>query len=182
MKHESIKTIYSTKAVPAMTEQFGFTNSFALPKIQKVSVNVGFGKFLKEPKRIEEIVANLEAITGQKVVLRKAKKAIAGFKIREGLEVGACVTLRGNRMWSFLDRLVKTALPRVRDFQGIESTSVDKDGNCNIGLREQTVFPEIVPEKVQTTFGFQVNVTTTAKNREEGLALFTALGFPLRKK
>jgi large subunit ribosomal protein L5 len=182
MKQESIKTIYKTKAIPKLIEQFGYTNSFAIPKIQKTVVNIGLGRFLKEPKRIEEIVASLEAITGQKVVMVQAKKAVAGFKIREGQEVGARVTLRGSRMWSFLDRFVKTALPRVRDFQGIPTTSVDSAGNLNAGLKEQMVFPEIIPEKVQTIFGFQVNVTTTARNKEEGLALFKALGFPLQGK
>lgn len=182
MKHESIKTIYTKKAIPALVEKFGYANALSVPKIQKTVVNIGFGKFLKEPKRIEEIVESLEAITGQKVVLTKAKKAIAGFKIREDLEIGARVTLRGDRMWSFLNRFVKSALPRVRDFQGISATSVDKDGNLNVGLREQTVFPEIIPEKVQTIFGFQVNVTTTAKTQEEGMELFKTLGFPIRNK
>ncbi len=182
MKHESIKAIYVKKAVPALVEQFGFSNTFAIPKIQKAVVNVGLGRFLKEPKRIEEIVASLEAITGQKVVMVKAKKAVAGFKIREGQEIGARVTLRGERMWSFLDRFVKTALPRVRDFQGITESSVDSYGNLSAGLKEHMVFPEIVPEKVQTIFSFQVNVTTTAKNHEEGVALFRALGFPLQAK
>lgn len=182
MKHESIKTIYTTKAVPALTEQFGFTNVFSIPKIQKTVVNVGLGRFLKEPKRIEEIVASLEAITGQKVVMVQAKKAVAGFKIRENQEIGARVTLRGKHMWSFLDRLVKTALPRVRDFQGITERSVDSHGNLNVGLKEHMIFPEIIPEKVQTIFSFQVNVTTTAKNQEEGKALFKALGFPLQTK
>lgn len=180
MKHVSIKTIYSEKAVPALTEKFGYPSVLAVPKIQKVVVNIGMGKFLKEPKRVEEIIASLETITGQKTVLTKAKKAIAGFKIREGLEVGIKVTLRGQRMWDFLDRLVKTALPRVRDFQGLDARMIDSYGNLNIGIKEHMVFPEIVPEKVQTTFGFQAIVTTTAKNREEGKELFRLLGFPVR--
>jgi large subunit ribosomal protein L5 len=182
MKHESIKTIYVKKAVPMLVEQFGYTNVFAIPKIEKVVVNVGLGRFLKEPKRIEEIVASLEAITGQKVVMVQARKAVAGFKIRENQEIGARVTLRGNRMWSFLDRFVKTALPRVRDLQGITESSVDSHGNLNAGMKEHMVFPEIIPEKVQTIFGFQVNVTTSAKNHKEGLVLFRALGFPLQTK
>ncbi len=182
MKHESIKTIYTKKAVPALVKEFSYTNVFAIPKIQKVVVNVGLGKFLKEPKRIEEIVASLETITGQKVVLVKAKKAVAGFKIRENQEIGARVTLRGDRMWSFLDRFVKTALPRVRDLQGITESSVDSRGNLSAGLKEHMVFPEIVAEKVQTVFGFQVNVATTAKNHAEGIMLFRTLGFPLQNK
>lgn len=180
MKQESLKTLYSKKAVPVLVEKFGYTSPLAVPKIQKVVVNAGIGKFLKEPKRVEEIVEALEAITGQKVVLTKAKKAIAGFKIREGLEVGVKVTLRGQRMWNFLDRLVKVSLPRVRDFQGLEPSIVDRDGNLNMGIREQSVFPEIVPEKVQTFFGFQAVVTTTARTRPEGMEMFRALGFPIR--
>jgi large subunit ribosomal protein L5 len=182
MKHESIKTLYVKKAVPALVEKFGYTNVCAIPKIQKAVVNVGLGRFLKEPKRIEEIVASLEAITGQKVVLVQARKAVAGFKIRENQEIGARVTLRGARMWSFLDRFVKTALPRVRDLQGITENSVDSTGNLNAGLKEHMVFPEIIPEKVQTIFGFQINVTTTAKSHDEGMVLFKTLGFPIQTK
>lgn len=180
MKHQSLKAMYQEKAVPALGQALGRKNPNALPRITKVTVNTGVGKFQKEPKRIDEVVESLEAITGQKVVLTKAKKAVAGFKIRDGQTVGARVTLRGDRMWSFLDRLVKVALPRVRDFQGLEASVIDRDGNLNIGLREHMVFPEIVPEKVQTIFGFQVVVTTTARTKAEGEALFKALGFPVR--
>jgi large subunit ribosomal protein L5 len=143
-------------------------------------VNAGIGKFLKEEQRVEEIVRSMTEITGQKPILTKAKKAIAGFKIREGLAVGVCVTLRGQRMWDFLDRLVKTAFPRIRDFQGISPSSVDANGHLNVGIREHSVFPEIIPEKVQTSFGLQVSVVTTAKTREEGVLLAKHLGFPLR--
>lgn len=182
MKHISLKQLYTEKAAPALTTRFGYKNVMAVPKITKVTVNAGIGRFLKESQRVDEIVSTLETLTGQKVVMTKARKAIAGFKIREGLTVGAKVTLRGDRMWHFLDRLVKVALPRVRDFQGIDMSVIDKSGNANIGLKEQTVFPEIIPEKVQTTFGFQVVVTTTAKSQEEGLELFRQLGFPIRAK
>ncbi len=180
MKHQPLKAIYEKQAIPAMREALGRTNRNALPRILKVTVNTGVGKFQKEPKKIDEVVESLEAITGQKAVLTKAKKAIAGFKIRDGQTVGVRVTLRGERMWSFLDRMVKVALPRVRDFQGLEASVIDGHGNLNVGLREHMVFPEIVPEKVQTIFGFQVVVTTTARTAEEGRALFKALGFPVR--
>lgn len=182
MKHVSLKTLYDEKAIPAFRERFGLSNPMAMPKVVKVTVNAGIGRYLKESQRVDEIVGSLEAITGQKSVLTRSRKAIAGFKIREGLDVGVKTTLRGDRMWRFLDRLVKVSLPRVRDFQGIETSTVDRDGNLNVGIREHIVFPEIVPEKVQTIFGFQVTVTTTARNREEGLELFRQLGFPLRKE
>ena len=175
-----MKEVYAKKAVPALFRAFGWKNAFAAPRVKKVVVNVGLGKFLKEDARVEEIVRTLGDITGQKAVLTKAKKAISGFKIREGLSVGAMVTLRGERMWSFLDRLVKATFPRIRDFQGFALSSVDGSGNFNAGLKEQIVFPEVIPEKVQTNFGLQVTVVTSAKNQEEGLVLLRALGFPLR--
>lgn len=176
------KKNYEAKALPALKKLLGTENPNALPKIDRVVVNVGVGKFLKENNRIEEIRASLEAITGQKVVSTKARKAIAGFKIREELEVGMRVTLRGKRMWDFLDRLIHVALPRVRDFQGITRKSVDTYGNCNIGLKEHMVFPEIIPEKVQTVFSFQVTIVTTARDKETGECLFRAIGLPLQTK
>jgi len=181
MKHISLKQLYTEKAIPALEEKFGYTNAMAVPRVLKVTVNAGIGRFIKESQRVEEIVRSLETITGQKVLLTKARKAIAGFKTREGLDVGVRVTLRGDRMWQFLNRLVKVAMPRIRDFQGIEASSVDSYGNLNIGLRDHTMFPEISPEKVQTFFGFQVTVTTTATSKEEGMELFRVLGVPLRK-
>ena len=176
----SLKDTYRTRVVPALLAALGTSNPFSVAHIQKVVVNAGIGKFLKEEQRVEEIVRSMTEITGQKPVLTKAKKAIAGFKIREGLAVGVRVTLRGDRMWDFLDRLVKTAFPRVRDFQGISPSVVDGNGHLNVGIREHSVFPEIIPEKVQTSFGLQVTVVTTAKTREEGLLLAKSLGFPLR--
>jgi large subunit ribosomal protein L5 len=173
---KNIKTLYTEKAVPGMKADLGITNPMALPRVGKVVVNVGVGRILKDSKRVDEVVATLEAITGQKAVMTKARKAIAGFKTREGLEIGAKVTLHGERMWSFLDRLLQVALPRVRDFQGIPVTSIDQNGNANIGIKEQIIFPEIAPEKVQHLFPFQVTIVTTAKNREEGTVLFKNLG------
>src|SRR3989344_9254085 len=165
-----------------MKKDFSIKNPMALPRISKVVINTGIGKVLKDTKRVEEIVESLEAISGQKVVMTKAKKAIAGFKIREGLEVGVRVTLHGKRMWDFLDRLFNVALPRVRDFQGIPKSAIDQSGNCNIGIKEHVVFPEIVPERVQHIFSFQVNIVTTAKNRKEGEALFRHLGLPISQE
>lgn len=179
MNQPIMKTKYR-EILPELGTVLGAKNALALPRIMKVTVNVGIGKFQKEQARVDEILAALTAITGQKPVLAKARKAIAGFKIREGLEVGTRVTLRGRRMWQFLDRFFYATLPRTRDFQGIPLTSVDASGNCNIGLREHMIFPEIVPEKVQTVFGLQVTITTTAKDRKSGLELFRKLGLPFR--
>ncbi len=176
-----LQEVYRTKVVPSLLVASGTKNPFAVPHISKVVINVGMGKFLKEEARVEEIIRSLTEIAGQKPVLTKAKKAIAGFKIREGLAVGACVTLRGKRMWDFLDRLIKTAFPRIRDFQGIAPSVVDLNGHINVGIREHSVFPEVIPEKVQTPFGLQVTVVTTAKNREQGLLLAKLLGFPIRE-
>lgn len=176
---KNIKTLYTKKA-SAIQADLGITNVMALPKIAKVVVNVGVGRILKDSKRVDEVVATLETITGQKVVMTKAKKAIAGFKTREGLEIGARVTLHGERMWSFLDRLLHVALPRVRDFQGIPASAIDQNGNANIGIKEQIIFPEIAPERVQHMFPFQVNIVTTAKNKKEGEVLFKQIGLPLR--
>ncbi len=163
-----------------MKADLNIENVMALPRIAKVVVNAGVGRILKDSKRVDEVVATLETITGQKVVMTKAKKAIAGFKSREGLEIGARVTLHGERMWSFLDRLLQVALPRVRDFQGIPMSSIDQNGNANIGIKEQIIFPEISPERVQHLFPFQVNIVTTAKNKEEGEVLFKQIGLPIR--
>lgn len=174
------KKIYAEKAIPGLREALGIGNPMALPRLAKVVVNVGIGKLLKDGKQVEEVVRSLEIITGQKVSMRRARKAIAGFKIREGLEVGASVTLHGKRMWDFLDRLLNVALPRVRDFQGIPKSAVDGQGNCNIGLKEHVVFPEIVPERVQHNFSFQITLVSTARTKEAGEALFRLIGLPLR--
>jgi large subunit ribosomal protein L5 len=170
------------KILSELGDALGEGNVHALPKITKVTVNVGTGKFLKEQSRVDEIIETLALITGQKPVMTKARKAIAGFKIREGLEVGAKVTLRGRRMWQFLDRLLNATLPRVRDFQGLPKSVVGRDGNASIGIREQLIFPEIVPEKVGTPFSLQVVVTTTAGDEKRGVELFRLLGFPIRKE
>ena len=180
MKTPSVKTTYTDKAIPALMKELSITNRMALPRIAKVVVNVGIGKILKDQKRVDEVVASLEAITGQKVLLTKARKAIAGFKIREDLEIGARTTLHGKRMWDFLDRLFLIALPRVRDFQGVTIKAVDHSGNLNLGIKDHIIFSEIVPEKVQHIFSFQVNVVTTSKNADEGRVLFRSLGVPFQ--
>ena len=181
MKHISIKEKYSKAAIAEMKAKFGFQNALQVPRIQKVVVNAGIGKFIKDSNMIKDIVSSMEVITGQKAVLTKSRTSIAGFKIREGLEVGVKVTLRGKRMWEFLDRLVGAAIPRIKDFQGIKNSSVDGNGNLNVGLKEHVIFPEIMAENVKNVFGLQAVIVTNAKTREEGLELFRVLGFPIVK-
>lgn len=176
------KEKYTKTVAGEMMKKFGYKSVMAVPRINKIVVNVGIGKMLKENDRVEEVISALTAITGQKPVKTKAKKAIAGFKIREGMEVGARVTLRGARMWEFMDRLVNATLSRTRDFQGINRRSVDTGGNINIGIKEHTIFPEISPEKVRNIFSLQVTVSTTAQTQAEGLELFKLLGFPLKSE
>lgn len=179
---EKIREKYINQAVPEIKKEYGLGNDLEVPRITKVVVNTGIGKFIKDGAAMEEIQKALTAITGQKAIMVKTRKSIAGFKTRVGLEVGVKATLRGPIMWSFLEKLVSVALPRVRDFRGIKITSVDSEGNLNIGIKEHTIFPEIVPEQVRNVFSLQVNVSTTAKNKELGLALFRNLGFPLENK
>ncbi len=162
-----------------MKEKFSYGNEWAVPRIQRVVVNIGFNPSLKEEKAQEELAKNLALIAGQKLALRQAKKAIAGFKIREGMPVGMVATLRKGKMYDFLDRLVHVALPRGRDFRGLPKSNVDQAGNLNIGIKEQIIFPEISAEHAKNIFGFEITVVTTAKNKKEGKALFKSLGFPL---
>lgn len=182
MNITSAKEKYVKTAQAEMKKKFGYKSVMAVPRIKKVVLNVGIGKLLKENDKIEEVVTSLAAITGQKPVKTKAKKAISGFKIREGMEVGVVVTLRGVRMWQFIDRLIAATLPRTRDFQGINRKAVDTRGNLNIGIKEHTIFPEISPEKVKNIFGLQVTVSTSAQTQEEGLELFKLLGFPIKSE
>jgi large subunit ribosomal protein L5 len=176
-----LKEKYNKEVVPALMKEFSVKNVMAVPKILKVSINSGIGKYQKEKEAMDEILKSLTDISAQKPVFSKSKKSISGFKIREGQEVGVAVTLRGARMWNFLERLISSALPRVRDFRGIDPKNIDQNGNLNMAVTEHFVFPEIVPESVKTIFGFQINVTTSAKTREEGMELFRLLGFPLKK-
>lgn len=172
-----IKEKYQTLAIPALKEQFGFTNKMMAPKIVKVTINAGLGKG-KDAKFADVVVDTIKRISGQTPVQTKARKSIAGFKLREGQVVGAMVTLRGARMWDFLDKLALIAFARIRDFRGISESAVDKDGNFNLGFTEHTAFPEVRPDEVESLHGLQVTISTTARNREEGLVLFKALGFP----
>ena len=175
------KEKYIKEVVSAMQEKFGYENKLAVPKIEKITINTGIGKIIKESDKVNEIIDALTEITGQKPVKTTARKAIAGFKTREGQEVGIKVSLHGKRMWQFIDRLINTAFPRTKDFQGIDiKKAVDSAGNLNVGIKEHIIFPEIHPEKVKNIFSFQINITTTADNKKEGVELFKLLGFPLK--
>jgi large subunit ribosomal protein L5 len=177
----SIKERYNKEVVAEMKKKFSLKNELQVPRVKKVVVNVGIGKYLKDSNMVKDVQQTIEMITGQKAVLTKSKKSIAGFKIREGLEVGVKVTLRGARMWDFLERLVGAAIPRVRDFQGIKESAVDAGGNLNLGIKEHVIFPEILPENVKNMVSLQVTVATDAGNREKGLELFRLLKFPIAK-
>jgi len=175
--HEKYKKV----AIPKMKEILGYKNDLALPKIEKVTINTGTSKFMQDEKAIEEIIKSISFIAGQKPVFTKAKKAVAGFKVREGMNIGLMVTLRKRKMSDFIDRLIHLALPRSRDFRGIDQKSVDQNGNLTIGIKEHIIFPEISHENVRDIFGMEVTVKTTAKNQKEGLELFKLLGFPIKK-
>lgn len=180
MKTVNLKEVYESKVLPELKKELGRENHMDIPHIEKVVVHVGVGKIHKETAEIEKIIEDLRVMTGQKPQVIVAKKAIAGFKVRQGATSGIKVTLRKRRMWDFLDRLVHVTLPRTRDFQGIGVKAVDTNGNLNIGIREHTIFPEIKPERVSRVFGLEVTVVSSAKNQEEGYALFKGLGFPLQ--
>lgn len=165
-----------------MKTKFGYRNNLAVPTIEKVIVNVGTGFAMRDEKLRQHIVSDLSLITGQKPSVKPARKAISGFKIRAGMPVGLKVTLRGRRMWEFIDRLISLSLPRVRDFRGIPPKSFDGKGNLSIGLKEHIIFPEIEAESVKDIFGLEVSVVTTAKTDEEGRELLKLLGFPIREK
>lgn len=175
-----IKEKYIKKVIPAMREKFGYKNIMTVPQIKKVVINIGIGRVAKDQKVIEKIKEDLIKITGQMPAHRSAKKSIAGFKIREGMNIGLMVTLRGKRMYDFIDRLISIALPRSRDFRGISVKSFDEKGNLNIGIKEQSVFPEISYETLKDIFGFQVTVATTSKTKKEGLELLKLIGFPIK--
>jgi large subunit ribosomal protein L5 len=188
-ENPSLQLKYQKEVIPKMKEKFGYPNSMAVPKIDKVVINVGFGRQVaseassEERKKIQNFVLqDLTMIAGQKLVLTKAKKSIAAFKIREGLPIGAMCTLRKRKMYDFLERLISIGLPRSRDFKGIEEKAIDKSGNLTIGIKEHIVFPEVSPEKAKQIFGFQVVIATTAKKREEGIELLKLMGFPIKNK
>jgi len=172
---------YQKSVIPALVKEFGYKNVMAVPKIQKVSVNIGLGEATQNAKLMDGAVNELGQIAGQKPVVTKAKKSIAAFKLREGMSIGAMVTLRGDRMYEFLDRLMNVALPRVRDFRGVSQKSFDGRGNYTLGVRDQLIFPEIDYNKVEKVKGMNISITTTAKTDAEGLALLKQMGMPFRQ-
>ena len=175
-----LKAKYKAEIAPALQEEFGYANVMQIPGVVKVVVNTGVGEAARDSKVIEGAVSDLVAITGQKPVVTKAKKSIAQFKLREGQAIGAHVTLRGDRAWEFLDRLVNLALPRIRDFRGLNGNQFDGNGNYTFGLQEQSVFHEIDQDKIDRVRGFDITVVTTAKTDDEGRALLKQLGFPFK--
>lgn len=176
-----LKQHYLKQVIPALTKEFGYTNVMAVPKIQKVSVNIGLGEATQNAKLMDGAVNELGQITGQKPVVTKARKSIAAFKLREGMPIGCAVTLRGDQMYEFLDRLMNVALPRVRDFRGVSTKSFDGRGNYTLGVKDQLIFPEIDYNKVEKAKGMNISITTTAKTDAEGLALLKHLGMPFRQ-
>jgi large subunit ribosomal protein L5 len=177
-----LKSRYRSEIVPALTEQFTYSNAMLVPRVQKVVVNMGVGEAAKDSKLIDGAIRDLTAITGQKPQLRRATKSIAQFKLREGMPIGVKVTLRNDRMWEFLDRLVTTALPRIRDFRGLSPKQFDGNGNYTFGLTEQSMFHEIDVDRIDRTRGMDITVVTTAANDDEGRALLRALGFPFKEQ
>jgi large subunit ribosomal protein L5 len=173
-----LKTKYQDEVVPAMLNEFGYKNSMQVPRLEKITINVGVGEATQNVKAIDSTVAEITAIAGQKPVVTRAKKAIANFKLREGMPIGCMVTLRRERMYEFLDRLIHVALPRVRDFKGVSDRSFDGRGNYSLGLREQIIFPEIQVDKVEKTKGMTISISTTARTDQEGRALLRYMGMP----
>ncbi|HLC25924.1 MAG TPA: 50S ribosomal protein L5 [bacterium] len=175
-----LKEKYRQEVVPALTKKFGYENVMEIPRLQKVVVNMGLGEAIQNPKILESAVSELSAITGQKPVITRAKKSIANFKLRAGMPIGCMVTLRGNHMYEFLDRLINVALPRVRDFKGVSPNGFDGRGNYTLGIREQIIFSEIDYDKIDKVKGLGVTISTTSRNDEEGKELFRLLGMPFR--
>jgi large subunit ribosomal protein L5 len=173
---------YTKEVAPALFKSFGFKNVMQIPRIEKVVLNIGLGEAMDNPKALEAATADLANITGQKPVQTKAKKAIANFKLREGRLIGAKVTLRGDRMWAFIDRLLNIALPRVRDFRGVSANSFDGRGNYTLGLKDQLVFPEIEYDKIDKLRGMEITIVTTAKDDNQARALLQLLGMPFSNK
>jgi len=171
---------YRSEIVPKLSQEFGYKNSMQVPRLAKIVVNVGMGAATQNPKLLEKATEELTAITGQKPLVRKARKSIANFKLREGQSIGAMVTLRGDRMWEFLDRLVNVALPRVRDFKGVSPKAFDGRGNYTLGIREQIIFPEVNYDAIEKISGLNVTVCTSARSDAEGKSLLAHLGMPFR--
>lgn len=177
---EPLKTIYQNTIVPKLTEQFKYTNVHQVPKVVKVTVNRGLGEASQDSKALESSLKELATIAGQKPVVTRAKKSIAGFKVREGMPVGVMVTLRSDRMYSFLERLINLALPRIRDFRGVSPNSFDGRGNYTLGIREQLIFPEIEYDSIDRIRGMDITIVTSANTDEEGRALLKEMGMPFR--
>ena len=176
-----LKEIFKEEIAPALFEELSLENVMQVPKIEKIVVNIGVGDALDNPKALDEAVRDLTTITGQRPVITKAKKSIANFKLREGRSIGTKVTLRGDRMWAFFDRLVNVALPRVRDFRGISADAFDGRGNYTLGLQEQLIFPEINYDTVEMIRGMEITIVTTAENDDQARALLSKFGMPFRK-
>ncbi len=176
-----LKEKYRKEIAPAIAKEFGIENVMAIPKVEKVVINMGMGEAISNSKILDTAVEEIQTISGQKPVITKAKKSIAAFKLRQGMNIGTMVTLRGDRMYEFLDRLISVALPRVRDFRGISGKAFDGRGNYTLGIKEQLIFPEIDFNKVDKTRGMNISIITTAKNDEQARALLKALGMPFRQ-
>jgi len=177
----ALKELYTEEVVPAMANEFGYKNIFEVPKIEKVVINMGVGEATQNPDALEAAVADLTRIAGQKPVITRAKRSISAFKVREGMNVGCKVTLRGKRMYDFLEKLFNVVLPRVRDFRGMSPDGFDGRGNYSMGLKEQLIFPEIDYDQVTKIRGMNITITTTAKTDEEGRYLLRAMGMPFRQ-
>ena len=178
-----MKEKYLKEVIPEMRKEFGYKNNLAVPAIERAVVNAGVGRILREDSnRLDKITEDVALITGQKPVVAKARQSVAGFKLREGMPTGVTVTLRKNRMYEFLDRMVNVALPRVRDFRGLSVKSFDGQGNFTIGVKEQIIFPEVNREDLKDFFGLEVNIITSARNDKEGFKLLKLLGFPVKKE
>ena len=176
-----LKQVYKDEVVTTLTKEFSYKNVMEVPKITKITLNMGVGEAIADKKLLENAVKDLEALSGQKVVVTKARKSVAGFKIRDGYPIGCKVTLRGERMWDFFDRLVDVAIPRIRDFRGLNPKSFDGRGNYSMGVKEQIIFPEIDYDKVDRVRGMDITITTTARSDDEGRALLAAFSFPFKK-
>ena len=173
-----LKETYDTSIQPQLQKEFGYDNPHEVPRLEKIVINIGMGEAIDNPKRLDSAVEELAAITGQRPTVTRAKKSISNFKLREGMPIGAMVTLRRERMWEFLDRVISIALPRVRDFRGLSSRSFDGRGSYTLGVREHTIFPEVDQTRVETTKGMNVTIVTTAPNDEQALYLLRELGRP----
>jgi large subunit ribosomal protein L5 len=175
-----LKELYKSDVVAKLTEEFGYKNVMEVPRITKITLNMGVGEALGDKKLLDNAVADMEAMSGQKAVVTVARKSVASFKVRDGYPIGCKVTMRSDRMWEFLDRLIDISLPRVRDFRGLNGKSFDGRGNYSMGVKEQIIFPEIEYDKVDKIRGMDITITTTAKTNDEGHALLKALNFPFR--